>query len=506
MEHSNASPWTRVGTEVVDQRHEVLPSGWCPRKPQAVPRQERGSHVHESGRGRELARQVVELLARAREKAVVASFLLADREIEDAMMDASKLGVRVYVAIASEARLGREVGDGEFEQRVHAEHQAMLKRLGGRVLFRSAPHFHAKCVLIDPETQPAGLLLTANLTKEALERNEELAVVLSAQEVRQVAELARWAMWESAEHELLDPNDFRPVKPLGKVAHPEVGSSIVATTSQSQALRDKIVALVDGARSQILVSSFGFDAEHLVVQRLCARAREGLRVKVLSRVRPTAMPALLALAEAGAEVLGFPWLHGKAVWTDQGRALVMTANLQADGLNHGFELGVPLHGDRAVEVRDRLVSWCAAAPWRLALRPKLGDVEGKVQLWLRGKLVEVEVQARADVALGAVTAVSADSLQSQCPAIPQKGDLPILAHELHCSWTVQAPRLAAKAKEVHRPASGKQLPQPYALPVLREPDGRLVICVRSVDEVEQARVVQAEVGARAIVLADGVKP
>lgn len=506
MERPNASPWTREYTEVVDQRHEVLPPTWCPRSQPAGSRQERGRHVYESGRGRELARLVVELLTRAREKAVVASFLLADRDIEEAILEASRRGVRVYVVIASEARLGREVGDGEFEQRVHAEHHAMLKRLGGRVLFRSAEHFHAKCVLIDPETQPAGVLLTANLTKEALERNEELAVVLSPEEVRQVAQFARWAMWETAEHELVDPNDFRPVRPLGTVAHPEASASIVATTSQSHALRDHILALVDGARSRILLSSFGFDAEHLVVQRLCARALEGLRVTVLARVRPTSMPSLLALAKAGAEVLGYSWLHGKAVWTDAGRALVMTANLQAEGLDHGFELGVPMHGDRAAEVRDRLEGWCAAAPWRLALQPQLGDVLGKVQLWHRSRLVEAQVQAKTDVSLGVVTAASADSLQGERPAIPRNGDLPTLAHELHCKWTVHAPRLATKAKEVHRSADGKKPPQSYGLPVFREPEGRLVVGVRAVDELEQARVVQAEAGAKAIVLADGVKP
>lgn len=75
----------------------------------------------------------------------------------------------------------------------------MLQRLGGRVLFRSAPNFHAKCILADPEDALAGMLLTANLTREAPERNNELAVELSDHEVRQAAELMRWAMWEAAD-------------------------------------------------------------------------------------------------------------------------------------------------------------------------------------------------------------------------------------------------------------------------------------------------------------------
>ena len=63
---------------------------------------------------------------------------------------------------------------------MYEQHQDMLNRLGGFALFRSAPHFHAKFVLSDPgKRDGAGLLLTANLTKEALERNQELAVELT---------------------------------------------------------------------------------------------------------------------------------------------------------------------------------------------------------------------------------------------------------------------------------------------------------------------------------------
>ena len=152
-----------------------------------------------------MAKRIVKLLATAKRMAVVSSFLLADREIEDAILEAARRGVRVYALLASEARLDREPGDGEFERRVLAEHQDMLRRLGGYVLIRSAPHFHAKLVLVDPHASPAGLLLTANLTREALERNEELAVELTPQDVAEAAEVVRWALWENAEHELVEP-------------------------------------------------------------------------------------------------------------------------------------------------------------------------------------------------------------------------------------------------------------------------------------------------------------
>jgi cardiolipin synthase len=392
----NNTPWKKAFVEVVDQRREKLPPAWLATNKTSAPRTERGHEVHESGRERVAASTIVALLRQAAVKVVVSSFLLADKGIEDALLAIAKRGVRVYVLLASEARLGKEDSEGEFDKKVLELHKQMLIRLGGHVLFRSAPHFHAKVVIVDPETRPAGILLTANLTSEALERNEELAIVLTKQEVVEATAYAKWAMWEAAEHELVDPQDrFKAVKPLGKLPHPGPSSALVATTSKTATIRDEALRLINGARSRIVVSSFGWDAEHEVVRRLAARAREGVDVTVIARMRPSSMPALLALAEAGAKVVGFRWLHAKAIWTDSGQAMVMSANFQADGLNHGFELGIRITGNRASEVLERLDRWAEGSEWRLATAPTLGDASGKVMVWQGGKLVDGDLGPRA---------------------------------------------------------------------------------------------------------------
>ena len=342
-----SSNWfKRTFRQVVDQRGEKLPPTWVAHEHPDVAQKELGQHVHISGRQRQIARRVIMLLDEARDMAVVSTFLLADPEIEGALMAAAQRGVRVYVMLASEARLGKEESDGEFDRRVLSEHKKMLTRLAGHVLFRSAPHFHAKVVIIDPKSNPRGILLTANLTREALERNEELAVDLTEQEARDAAMLLGWAMWETAEHEMVDPTDrFRAVKPMGSLGLPVV--DVPATTPKDTALKRRAFELIDGARARIVVASFGWDADHPLVRRLIERAQEGIEVVVLARLRPSMMPALIRLREAGAIVYGFQWLHAKAIWSDQGEALVMSANLQPDGLDRGFELGLKLESMRA---------------------------------------------------------------------------------------------------------------------------------------------------------------
>ena len=525
--------WTEQVTTIIDQRNHRLPPTWISRQSEIIRQPEPGRGVHISGKGGELTERVTALLDTAKQKAVVSSFLLADRKIEGAILEAARRGVRVYVMLASEARLDDEPGDGEFERRVLAEHKDMLGRLGGWVLIRSAPHFHAKLVLVDPDDRPAGLLLTANLTWEALERNEELAVELTPDEVKEAAELLRWAMWEGAEHEMVEPGNFRAVKPLGGVDHPSPSPHVLATTSSFTQLREEAIDLIDSATGKLVVASFGWADDHPVVARLCERARKGVSLTVLARTRPRAMPALIALAEAGARVLGFKWLHAKALWADSGRALVMSANLEKHGLDDGFELGLRLEGERAEALRMRLERWSRQSAWELRPAPALGEVTGPVLVWHSRKYIDLDVTHRRRVDLGAVTAASALALKGPAPDPPRINGLPQpghAAHELECRWLVRAPELHPKAKEIMRPAAGghgthertaagksngreasraaagtKAKPVPYEPPVFKQPDGKLVVAVRSPEEIPDARRVAKEAGTAAVVVRKTVR-
>ena len=194
MSKSFMNYWEKTLRRVVDQSDTLLPSAWVSKRAEEKLGVEACGGVLVSGRNRLLAQEVISMIDAAKDKVVLVSFLFADRDIEDALLRAFGRGVRVYVLIASEARLGREEPDGEFDKRVLDEHKSMLNRLAGYVLFRSAAHFHAKAVVIDPEHSPQGVLLTCNLTKEALERNEEMAVKLTASEVMGVTSYLKWAM------------------------------------------------------------------------------------------------------------------------------------------------------------------------------------------------------------------------------------------------------------------------------------------------------------------------
>ena len=323
------------------------------------------------------------------------------------------------------------------------------------------------------------------------------------------------------------------MKPLGCIEHPASAPHVLATTASLTQIREEAVEIIEDASRELIVASFGWDAGHPVVERLCARAREGLSLTVLARVRPRAMPALVALAEAGARVLGFKWLHAKALWADSGRALVMSANLEKYGLDSGFELGVRLDGGRAEELRMRLERWVGQAAWEFRAASALGEVAGAVLVWHDRELIEFDVKPRRPVDLGTFTAASAQALIARrsprlrapmgfhCPTTPptsssaggsfSRRGLHTKAREVMRAVARSRGSVAAstaagdsKTKEGTPPAAsgaGKRAKQtPYKPPVFREPDGRQVVAVQSPEEIPSARRIMAEVGAAAIVV------
>ena len=185
----------------------------------------------------------------------------------------------------------------------------------------------------------------------------------------------------------------------------------------------------------------------------------------------------------------------------------MSANLEKRGLDDGFELGLWLEGERAEELRMRLEQWSSQAPWELRPAPALGEVAGNVRVWQEGQLLDLDVKPRLPVDLGAVTAESALDLTAPAPKLPRINGLPQPAHELECRWLVRAPVLHPKAREVTRPASDKKAePTSYNPPVFKEPGGKRVVAVRSLEEVPDARQVVAAAGAEAVVVRVVARP
>lgn len=492
---------TVPGTPWVENRSDdVLEDLWIPTSASRAARAPETGRILQAEESGALGRAIAEIIEHASEVVLVSSFLFAEATTERALLEAARRGVRVYLLVASEARLDKEIRtDDSFGMKTLAEHKGLLNRLAGWICVRSAEHFHAKFVVADPKSRPRGVLLTANLTREALTRNHELGVKLGPAEALALAGLFTWAFWESAQRELLAAGSLPPVTAPGRISLPPPSAGIVTTAGARRDLRVSVLDTVRGARRSLILATFGI-ADREVIDALEERARSGTAVTLLVRhPRAVLFETLRGLVHAGVKVLGVSaWLHAKAILADGERGLVMTANLETHGLDEGFEVGVRLVGDDAAALGSVLASWQADARSQLRASAQLGELGGPVQV-MNGKGyrdLSVEPEGRIDDGVTKVDCCTRIPTASR----PAPARLPggKLYHRIEHLWSIELPVLVKAARPVPAPKDADVPAPPF--PIYEEPGGRRIFAVDRPGEAEVARAAMAEFDVQAIVL------
>lgn len=499
----------RFETVVVD---DPLPPSWLRLRATEPDATERvGARLLRVGPRRELLDELVNAIEHARDVVLVASFLLSHERLAKAMLGASERGVRVYVLTASEARLASAPRDDDaFTARMIEEHKALLDRLGGKVVLRSAAHFHAKLLVVDPHgPSPRGWICTANFNN-ALEESVELAWRVEGSEAKALAEWFSWAFWMEAEHELVAKGRLSGVGKPPAVPGRPVPASIVTTARDGRSLRDAVLELIRAARSELLVCSYGLEAEHEATAVILERARAGVSVTVFTRTRPAVADAVKRLADAGVMVVAHDKLHAKGIVSD-GRGLLMTANLEAQGLDRGFEVGLLLDERGAEALRTTMLDWKGLFPWAFASAAlPSSHLDEFCPVDLNPRTGMQRVVAEEVVRLDAVTAASALDLEG-APApkltIPKrKRDVP---RRIRFEWNVQPPRLPRSAKERMREIEEQQATKDgktklvkrkvsYS-PKVYDDQGRAYVLLERPEQRDDVAKLAAELGARVVV-------
>lgn len=490
---------------------DPLPPCWLRVRPTEPDGPARAGHVlMRTGPSGEFRDELVQTVARARDVVVLASFLLTDAALADALLTAAARGRRVYVLTASEAHLQKVISEDDvFDARMIAEHKKLLDRLAGKVLLRSADHFHAKLLVTDPDRAASGWLSTANFNR-ALEDSVELGVALSDAACRAAAGWFAWAFWMEAERELSSKGRLAKVRRAPAAPERPTPSAIVATARDETSLAEAALRMIRSAERELVVSSYGLSARHEVVQAIVERARSGVAVTVMTRPRPVVAEAVAALAEAGANVLAHDKLHAKAILNER-EGMVMSANLEASGLDHGFELGVVLAGQGVQELRRTLKDWSAQFPWRYAASASRSDHLGEICLADAGlRTGRREVVAKEEVALSPVQATSALALDN-VPDPEMKAPKPDERYpqQIEYTWDVVAPRLPGKAKELTRTVLKTEkrkgtkdrtvaVQEPYDPPVFEIKKQKFVV-LEDESRVDDARALADELHAKVVI-------
>ena len=405
-----------------------------------------------------LRTRLVGLIQSAREVVCLSSFILADQNVHRAILEAAGHGVRVYVLTATEQKLLRgQNRDDEFSEKVLANHIQLLDDLALRTLLRSGEDLHAKYVLIDPITpRTCGIIFTCNLATEGLTRNPEVAVEVTGEEARDLFRMFLWGFWKQSKRELLEVGKITGNKSYvpPNLAGPKL---LPCTVEGSTKLKTELLRLIGGSSQELWAASWKFLPTHESVKALEDAARRGVRVRVLTSIRPSPehMEALVNLSKAGVQVRGLRYLHAKGVISDIAgslEALVMSANFDAHGLDGGYEAGVRLVGPRLTALQSIFSWWWETASHSLEVEKNLGELPSRaVSLYRNGGFEEILVADNHQMDLGKIVARSDTEVATTRPLrFPEPESMGSRTYykEVHYTWTVLPPERSTRDRPI----------------------------------------------------------
>ena len=357
------------------QRGKTIPDCWIRVQKTKPDNDEDLNHeVMRVGPNKKFRNALIETIRNAEETIIASTFLFADEEIEKELLAAAKRHVRVYLLTASDEQISnaryREDEDS-FESKMVEQHKRTLDRFAGQIMLRSAGLVHSKFLVVGPRNRAHGWVSTANFNL-ALQQSIELGLYIEKEQAQAVWDWFAWAFWEAAEFELFSKGSLNKVKtPPRHLPIPSTKDTRVLVTANNgpKTIYEEAKRLIQEAKKEIIVSSYGLSSKHLLFDELVQKAEEGVEVAILTRPRKAVHEAVSLLKVIDARICAHEKLHAKVIVSDAG-GMVMSANLEEKGLDSGFEIGLSLTQEQCNEVRKILRTWEREFPWQYELEYK----------------------------------------------------------------------------------------------------------------------------------------
>ncbi len=266
---------------------------------------------------------VLDALNSAQSSIFVEMYLITDRNVINALKNASSRGVNVRVLLE------------DWSYGSPADFRAVMDSLNssGVSVQVSSPAFrltHEKAIVID---RKIALIMTLNQAYSAYTKNREFGLIdYNTTDAAEIAS-AFEADWNRTAPNLSDPN-------------------LVWSPTNS---RDRIVSLIDSAKKSLEIENEEMQ-DREVEDYLISAAKRGVNVKVVmspstSKNDPNA-PGRNALIKGGVEVrlVKNPYIHAKIIIADGLKAFIGSENFSPTSLDKNRELGILVDNSGILQV------------------------------------------------------------------------------------------------------------------------------------------------------------
>ena len=314
--------------------------------------------VIESGEHKILFSKIINAIDNAKEFACLQSFLIQDSALIDSLIKAVERNVKVFVLSSAEARLKDRIEEEtDFIKTNYI--QLLETKFKNHFVHRTAENFHAKYILIDPNTNPKGFICTNNFTENGFAKNPELSIELSKEQCEELFKVFVYHFWEHSTDEQTATNEFDKVKSANKFSLPNLQQILLTSpNTQYNSLNETLKKTAKYSEKSISFSTFELDKNTELVKTILDKAKQGIEVTLFCRpIEKQFNEQLKELLDAGIQIFFHSLIHAKSLLIDKKEGFVFTANLTENGLDKGLEVGVKLNEQQTADLSQIHENW-----------------------------------------------------------------------------------------------------------------------------------------------------
>jgi len=330
---------------------------------------------------RTIQQKCIELIKGAKDFICISSFLFENNtELCKELYNVSKKGIRIYLLLASQLLLDKVKDDIEDHKNIKS-HIQFLNEAGQGYMFIRSGEVHSKFILIDPKSEHSkGILLTANITKRALEINNEIGIELESYQVKELYKQFLYGFYgeKTTEYRFNKIAKSAKLEPISPVPiNLERGTDVIWTTNQSKLIAksiERFLEIID--KEEILISCWNIVLDNNISKQILHKINE--KSKILLPRSPKNYDAISQFLEKGANIRCNYLQHAKFIMTND-MALLFSSNLESQGLEKGFESGIILRDKKEIEnLRIIFNHWYDTAEELTFYNQPLSSFENKV--------------------------------------------------------------------------------------------------------------------------------
>ena len=102
--------------------------------------------------------------------------------------------------------------------------------------------------------------------------------------------------------------------PLEITSFAECKNNVLQTLPNYQTIKHELMHIINNKTKSIIISCYGWEEGHVLIDKLCELSTQGVAVTVLARPRSQYGKIFIKMKKSGIRVYGFKWLHdNKAV-------------------------------------------------------------------------------------------------------------------------------------------------------------------------------------------------